>query len=72
MSDTLSLPADLISVARAARILRLGPRQVQRYCERGELRAVRVGRTYLVSERSARQFTPPPPGRPGKPDGQTT
>jgi excisionase family DNA binding protein len=48
--DELLLPAEV------ARILRVTPRTVERYCKQGKLRAVKIGRLWRIPRSSLEEF----------------
>lgn len=45
-----------ITVEEAARALRVHPRTIRRICERGELRAIRVGRQWRIDRASFEEY----------------
>jgi excisionase family DNA binding protein len=48
--DELLLPAEV------ARILRVTPRTIERYCKQGKLRAVKVGRRWRIPKSALEDF----------------
>jgi len=46
----------LLLPAEVARILRVTPRTVERYCKQGKLRAVKVGRLWRIPKSSLEEF----------------
>jgi excisionase family DNA binding protein len=47
---------ELLLPAEVARILRVTPRTVERYCKQGKLRAVKVGRLWRIPKSSLEEF----------------
>lgn len=48
-SETLAMLPQMVAPADAARFLNISYRSAVRMCERGEMRAVRVGKQYRIS-----------------------
>jgi excisionase family DNA binding protein len=57
----------LLSVEEAADMLRLSKRRVQELVARGQLPAIKIGRTWVIDRADAEAFDRLPPGSPGKP-----
>ena len=55
---------DIITVARAAEILKVTPRRVQALIAQGVLPASRFGSLWMLHESDVRKHKPKPPGRP--------
>jgi hypothetical protein len=55
-----------VRLERAAEIIGVDPATVWRYIDKGVLDALRIGNTHLVKESDAKNFQPPPRGRPPK------
>lgn len=74
----------LLSVKEAADRLKSAPRSVHYWCEVGLLKAVKVGRIWVIEESAVDAFVKPkrgpapqpkvpkPPGRMGRPPGSKT
>lgn len=67
MNAVATIPATIpgyIRLERAAEIIGVSHSQVWRYIDDGLLDAVKVGNTYLVKEKDAKNFERPPRGNP--------
>lgn len=58
---------NLITVAKAAALLGVTPRRVQALIALGKLKALRLGRDYLIDMHDLQLLERRPPGRPRKP-----
>lgn len=61
-----SLMTNLITVAKAAALLGVTPRRVQALISLGRLKALRLGRDYLIDPHDLQILERRPPGRPRK------
>jgi excisionase family DNA binding protein len=54
----------MLTTQQAADILGVGASTVRAWAASGRLRAVKLGKTYILTERDVRAFQKPRPGRP--------
>jgi excisionase family DNA binding protein len=47
---------ELLLPAEVARILRVTPRTIERYCKKGKLKAIKVGRLWRIPRSSLEEF----------------
>jgi len=53
-----------LTAAEVAEMKDLDHSQICRYCQRGDLPAIKVGNQWFIRESDARNFDPPPRGNP--------
>ena len=53
-----------VTALEAAQIVRIDRSQICRYCQSGELPAIKIGNQWLIKEKDARNFKPNPRGNP--------
>lgn len=52
------------TTVEAAEYLGMDGSLIRRYCRKGKLRAIKVGRDWLIEKKALDQFEPNPPGNP--------
>ena len=53
-----------VTIQQASKVLKIDETQVRRYCVRGDLRATKVGRSWLIVEEDVISWEPAPRGNP--------
>jgi excisionase family DNA binding protein len=62
-----SAGSELVGTTEAATLLGISPNRVRQLIAKGQLPAIRVGRTFVIRRAEVKRFAAEPPGRPRHP-----